>query len=59
MLERYELLYEAGLVAEPARPRRAFAQPEGWQPMISDHRGSWHGLSRLRGKLKYRPWCST
>ena len=66
MLERYELLYEAGLAAEAARDRsRALGtdapEPEGFhpalgQPMISDHRRILAtGLGRLRGKLKYRP----
>jgi hypothetical protein len=65
VLERYELLYEAGLVAEAARDRamasggRATGAapdlPLG-QPMISDHRRILAtALSRLRGKLKYRP----
>ena len=65
VLERYELLYEAGLVAEAARDRAmarsgAAAQTAGdgglGQPMISDHRRILAtALSRLRGKLKYRP----
>lgn len=57
VLERYELLYEAGLVPEAARDRGepAAALPLG-EPMISDHRRILAtGLSRLRGKLKYRP----
>ena len=63
VLERYELLYEAGLVHEAARDRgeRAAFQPEGLkaalgEPMISDHRRILAtALSRLRGKMKYRP----
>jgi hypothetical protein len=66
VLERYELLYEAGLAPEAARDR---ARAEGHdpaepaalsaalgEPMISDHRRILAtGLSRLRGKIKYRP----
>jgi len=59
VLERYELLYEAGLVSEAGRDR-AEAPAEGGrslgQPMTSDHRRILAtGLGRLRGKLKYRP----
>lgn len=59
VLERYELLFEAGLLPEAARDRRADADPAGailGEPMISDHRRILAtGLGRLRGKLKYRP----
>ena len=64
VLERYELLYEAGLAPEAARDRaRALGgePPEPaaiglGEPMISDHRRILAtGLGRLRGKLKYRP----
>lgn len=63
VLERYELLYEAGLTQEAARDRseRPLEQPERLkaafgEPMISDHRRILAtALSRLRGKLKYRP----
>jgi len=65
VLERYELLYEAGLVPEAARDRalaggRAAldtdAYPPLGAPMTSDHRRILAtGLGRLRGKLKYRP----
>ena len=66
VLERYELLYEAGLAPEAARDRdraqggepeepRALGPAFG-EPMISDHRRILAtGLGRLRGKLKYRP----
>src|SRR6202012_1459014 len=62
-LERYELLYEAGLAPEAARDRgeRPLEPPERLksalgEPMISDHRRTLApALSRLRGKLKYRP----
>jgi len=64
VLERYELLYEAGLAPEAARDRTralggAPAEPAAvglGEPMISDHRRILAtGLGRLRGKLKYRP----
>lgn len=59
VLERFELLYEAGLVAEAARDRGR-PSPVGsdalGQPMLSDHRRILAtGLGRLRGKLRYRP----
>jgi hypothetical protein len=58
VLERYELLYEAGLVQEAARDRAEAPAtlPAAGEPMISDHRRILAtALSRLRGKLKYRP----
>ena len=63
VLERYELLYEAGLAPEAARDRgeAAFVPEEPLraalgEPMISDHRRILAtAVSRLRGKLKYRP----
>ena len=57
VLERYELLYEAGLLPEAARDRGEAAKPIVLgEPMISDHRRILAtGLSRLRGKIKYRP----
>jgi len=64
VLERYELLYEAGLAPEAARDRSRAqggqpAEPSAiglGDPMISDHRRILAtGLGRLRGKLKYRP----
>jgi hypothetical protein len=66
VLERYELLYEAGLAPEAARdrhrsngrdaPEPQAAAPALGEPMISDHRRILAtGLGRLRGKLKYRP----
>lgn len=63
VLERYELLYEAGLAPEAARDRgEAPCSPPPdlaaalGEPMISDHRRILAtALSRLRGKLKYRP----
>ena len=61
VLERYELLYEAGLVAEAKRDGRPAAShwpalPELGRPMAFDHRRILAtALGRLRGKLKYRP----
>ena len=61
VLERYELLYEAGLMAESKRDGRAAAKqwsglPELGRPMAFDHRRILAtALGRLRGKLKYRP----
>lgn len=64
-LDRYELMYEAGLVAEAARDR---ARTDGARysdvaplqglgaDMASDHRRILAtAIGRLRGKLKYRP----
>jgi hypothetical protein len=63
VLERYELLYEAGLAREAARDRGEAAWPVSGplaaalgEPMLSDHRRILAtAVSRLRGKLKYRP----
>lgn len=61
VLERYELLYEAGLVAEAARDGRSAVRqwqslPELGRPMAFDHRRILAtAMGRLRGKLKYRP----
>ena len=52
VLDRYELLYDAGLAGEAGRGP---ADGSG-EVMASDHRRiAATGLSRLRGKLKYRP----
>ena len=57
-LDRYELLYEAGLVEEAFRDAGE-AIPPGplfGQPMASDHRRILAtAISRLRGKIRYRP----
>lgn len=58
VLERYELLYEAGLIRESARDGRA--EPQGTlplgAPMMFDHRRILAtAIARLRGKMKYRP----
>lgn len=57
VLERYELLYEAGLVDECARDAGLpFSGPSLGRPMASDHRRILAtAIGRLRGKLKYRP----
>jgi hypothetical protein len=65
VLDRYELLYEAGLVHEAQRdagcPAPAGASgpddaPPLGEPMAHDHRRLLAtALGRLRGKLKYRP----
>lgn len=57
-LARYELLYEAGLVAESraAGRSRVTAAPETGRPMLHDHRRILAtALARLRAKIKYRP----
>ncbi|WP_319411023.1 NAD regulator [uncultured Cohaesibacter sp.] len=59
VLERYELLYEAGLVLEHYRDRGETPPPDSLllgQPMQMDHRRILAtAISRLRSKLKYRP----
>ncbi|MBI1185758.1 MAG: NAD regulator [Alphaproteobacteria bacterium] len=65
-LDRYELLYEAGVAPEAARDRARFSRrPEApapalpaifGEPMLSDHRRILAtAVSRLRAKIKYRP----
>jgi hypothetical protein len=54
VLQRYELLFEAGLVAE--RGVRTEASPATGRAMMSDHRRILAtGIARLRAKIKYRP----
>ncbi|MGA9658675.1 MAG: NAD regulator [Asticcacaulis sp.] len=57
VLERYELLYGARLTGEACREYGLTATySANGDPMASDHRRILAtGLSRLRGKLKYRP----
>lgn len=57
VLERYELLYEAGLVEECARDRGLpLPEPRLGEPMASDHRRILAtAISRLRAKIRYRP----
>ena len=62
VLERYELLYEAELAFEARRDREPAARPPALnpahfgRPMALDHRRLLAtAMTRLRGKLKYRP----
>ncbi|MFK7793106.1 MAG: NAD regulator [Devosiaceae bacterium] len=60
VLERYELLYEAGLAHEAPRdgrqPSVELADNSGGAPMALDHRRILAtAIARLRGKMKYRP----
>ena len=60
VLDRYELLYEAGLVADSVSDRAPLhagsAQAAFGSPLALDHRRILAtALGRLRGKLKYRP----
>lgn len=57
VLQRYELLYEAALVAEATRGRDNGNPPSiPGRPMIADHRRILAtGMARLRTKIKYRP----
>jgi hypothetical protein len=55
-LQRYELLYEAGLVQEYARRHAAPNAGLPGDAMILDHRRILAtGIARLRAKIKYRP----
>lgn len=56
-LQRYELLYEAGLVAEAApATRRPDPELAPGHRMVGDHRRVLAtGLARLRAKIQYRP----
>lgn len=55
-LDRYELLYEAELVTEAARDTGEAVRGGAGAAMASDHRRILAtALSRLRGKIKYRP----
>jgi hypothetical protein len=58
VLERYELLYDVGLIAESGGGKRGGASehPLPGKPMMLDHRRiAATALARLRGKLSYRP----
>jgi hypothetical protein len=60
VLERYELLYEAGLIPERwrdlGRPMPSVEGPIFGVPMAADHRRILAtAIGRLRGKIKYRP----
>lgn len=56
VLQRYELLYEAALVAEASAFGIDASMPVPGEPMLHDHRRILAtGLARLRAKIKYRP----
>lgn len=58
VLERYELLYEAGLVAEALRERgsdRTALKLSGVEMAVDHRRMLALAIARLRGKIKYRP----
>lgn len=61
VLQRYELLFEAGLLAEAWRRREGKPTPTSAQhhwglSMVHDHRRILAtGLARVRAKIKYRP----
>ncbi|MDH4985347.1 hypothetical protein QEZ47_07290 [Aminobacter anthyllidis] len=57
VLQRYELLFEAGLVEEAARAKDIGDAPAmPGKPMVGDHRRILAtGIARLRTKIKYRP----
>jgi hypothetical protein len=56
VLQRYELLYEAGLVREAARRRPVVDPIPAGERMSHDHRRILAtGVARLRSKIKYRP----
>jgi hypothetical protein len=60
VLERYELLYEAGLIEERRRDLGQAPSPDDCPafgvPMAADHRRILAtAIGRLRGKIKYRP----
>lgn len=61
VLDRYELLYEAGLVSEALRDGRSAAKlwadlPVYGLPFMFDHRRILAtAMSRMRAKIKYRP----
>lgn len=56
VLQRYELLWEAGLVPEATRAALAAATPVPGKEMLHDHRRILAtAIARLRAKIKYRP----
>ena len=56
VLQRYEMLYESGLIAEATELQENFDFAFTGQPMRHDHRRVLAtALSRLRAKIKYRP----
>jgi hypothetical protein len=56
VLQRYELLYEAGLIEEARRRSGEGDGPPLGRPMIGDHRRILAtGIARVRAKIKYNP----
>lgn len=56
VLQRYELLYEAGLIPEAVRDGAEPTTLIPGKPMAGDHRRIIAtGIARLRAKIKYRP----
>jgi len=56
VLQRYELLWEAGLVPEATRTGVVAAAPVPGKEMVHDHRRILAtAIARLRAKIKYRP----
>ncbi|MGD0642023.1 MAG: hypothetical protein ABSC22_14850 [Roseiarcus sp.] len=56
VLQRYELLFEAGLVPESQREARNSAREVAGRAMSGDHRRILAtGIARLRAKIKYNP----
>ncbi|MCA6114209.1 hypothetical protein J6524_04605 [Bradyrhizobium sp. WSM 1738] len=56
VLQRYELLYEAGLIPEAVRDGAAATTVIPGRQMTGDHRRILAtGIARLRAKIKYRP----
>lgn len=56
VLQRYELLWEAGLLAESKQWRTPISAQQLGKPMPHDHRRILAtGIARLRAKIKYRP----
>ena len=56
VLQRYELLFEAGLIPEARRARQDSEDLALGQPMIGDHRRILAtGIARVRAKIKYNP----
>jgi hypothetical protein len=55
-LERYELLWEAGIASEADRDGKRGAASDPGRAMVQDHRRMLAtALGRLRGKIRYRP----
>ena len=55
VLERYELLYESGLIPEAGQRAWSAATNIGKSMFLDHRRIVAAGLERIRGKLKYRP----